>query len=342
MNATTNRDPDWVEPGAETSPIDDPWQRLCRELGACKPPYPAETVRWALEQREALTPHFLALLERVARDPAAASEEDGDLFNWAYVYLAVWRDQRAWEPLLTLLRQPTQAIDELLGDMVHECYGRALASVCPGDVAALRTLALDESLSVWNRIAVLDAWRLRVQLADAPLAELEDVLLTLGERCAAEMLSATEAGQGHDEAILLADVVCAAGKLQSQRLQPAICGWFDEELVDPMTIRRDTYERDMRRGPAQPEVGDVDRHDRFIDDPVAETRWWGCWSERSKASLQSTQPWPQPVPRPSPAPLSRVEAPAPATYVRTEQKVGRNDPCPCGSGKKYKKCHGAG
>ncbi|MBN2566267.1 MAG: SEC-C domain-containing protein, partial [Candidatus Eisenbacteria bacterium] len=23
------------------------------------------------------------------------------------------------------------------------------------------------------------------------------------------------------------------------------------------------------------------------------------------------------------------------------EKVGRNDPCPCGSGKKYKKCHGA-
>jgi preprotein translocase subunit SecA len=25
----------------------------------------------------------------------------------------------------------------------------------------------------------------------------------------------------------------------------------------------------------------------------------------------------------------------------TAAKVGRNDPCPCGSGKKYKKCHGA-
>ena len=25
---------------------------------------------------------------------------------------------------------------------------------------------------------------------------------------------------------------------------------------------------------------------------------------------------------------------------RTEPRVGRNDPCPCGSGKKYKKCHG--
>jgi uncharacterized protein YecA (UPF0149 family) len=29
-------------------------------------------------------------------------------------------------------------------------------------------------------------------------------------------------------------------------------------------------------------------------------------------------------------------------YQRTAPKVGRNDPCPCGSGKKYKKCHGQG
>jgi hypothetical protein len=27
-----------------------------------------------------------------------------------------------------------------------------------------------------------------------------------------------------------------------------------------------------------------------------------------------------------------------APYVRASPKVGRNDPCPCGSGKKYKKC----
>jgi preprotein translocase subunit SecA len=32
--------------------------------------------------------------------------------------------------------------------------------------------------------------------------------------------------------------------------------------------------------------------------------------------------------------------PKPQTFKRTEKKVGRNDPCPCGSGKKYKHCHG--
>jgi uncharacterized protein YecA (UPF0149 family) len=45
-----------------------------------------------------------------------------------------------------------------------------------------------------------------------------------------------------------------------------------------------------------------------------------------------------------------AEAPRPARtggddvvkqVKRDEPKVGRNDPCPCGSGKKYKKCHGA-
>jgi SEC-C motif-containing protein len=33
--------------------------------------------------------------------------------------------------------------------------------------------------------------------------------------------------------------------------------------------------------------------------------------------------------------------PKAATVRRTAPEVGRNDPCPCGSGKKYKRCHGA-
>ena len=37
----------------------------------------------------------------------------------------------------------------------------------------------------------------------------------------------------------------------------------------------------------------------------------------------------------------KAAKPKQETVVRTHPKVGRNDPCPCGSGKKYKKCHGA-
>ena len=38
---------------------------------------------------------------------------------------------------------------------------------------------------------------------------------------------------------------------------------------------------------------------------------------------------------------STTSAPVPKTPVAAATDVGRNDPCPCGSGKKYKKCHGA-
>lgn len=39
-------------------------------------------------------------------------------------------------------------------------------------------------------------------------------------------------------------------------------------------------------------------------------------------------------------PASADEDPSAAPFVREERKVGRNEPCPCGSGKKYKSCHG--
>ncbi|ROO27240.1 preprotein translocase subunit SecA [Salinisphaera orenii MK-B5] len=43
------------------------------------------------------------------------------------------------------------------------------------------------------------------------------------------------------------------------------------------------------------------------------------------------------------APAERVPGDGdtrPETFVRNERKIGRNEPCPCGSGKKYKHCHG--
>ena len=58
------------------------------------------------------------------------------------------------------------------------------------------------------------------------------------------------------------------------------------------------------------------------------------------APEQLTAPQPQqqgpvaePEQRGSPEPV--------AQFVRETKKVGRNEPCPCGSGKKYKHCHGA-
>ncbi|MEK6762999.1 MAG: preprotein translocase subunit SecA [Nitrospirota bacterium] len=68
-----------------------------------------------------------------------------------------------------------------------------------------------------------------------------------------------------------------------------------------------------------------------------------------QAVRHEEQPTAAPVPPPPPVIsrplppliLNRGEEPiAPQTVQHNDDKVGRNDPCPCGSGKKYKKCHG--
>ena len=81
-----------------------------------------------------------------------------------------------------------------------------------------------------------------------------------------------------------------------------------------------------------------------------------------KPAAPASRPAPAPKPKPvmqvntvqdiddlfadTPAPAPKPSEPVkPQTYVKDKNdpfaNVGRNDPCPCGSGKKFKKCHGA-
>jgi len=52
----------------------------------------------------------------------------------------------------------------------------------------------------------------------------------------------------------------------------------------------------------------------------------------------SREPVPGEAPQQAQAPRAQGQK---VQQIRVAEKVGRNDPCPCGSGKKYKNCHGA-
>ncbi len=66
-------------------------------------------------------------------------------------------------------------------------------------------------------------------------------------------------------------------------------------------------------------------------------------ARRPSAQLQFQHPQAQAVgadPQPLPQAAGGETAQTPRPFVRPERKIGRNEPCPCGSGKKYKHCHG--
>ncbi|MFK0571949.1 SEC-C metal-binding domain-containing protein [Endozoicomonas sp.] len=81
---------------------------------------------------------------------------------------------------------------------------------------------------------------------------------------------------------------------------------------------------------------DLQKHDNqslnsnknsLINDTVAELQHWSTFE-------------PEPEQRPEPKPRSQERFLHTGTLIRETPKTGRNDPCPCGSGKKFKKCCG--
>jgi preprotein translocase subunit SecA len=62
--------------------------------------------------------------------------------------------------------------------------------------------------------------------------------------------------------------------------------------------------------------------------------------QRYQTNRTDDTPGNMPAPGQSSAPDPELEKPK-LQPIRVEKSVGRNDPCPCGSGKKFKQCHGA-
>jgi hypothetical protein len=124
-------------------------------------------------------------------------------------------------------------------------------------------------------------------------------------------------------------LVEAAFELHPGELLDEIRPLFRQRIVDPWMTNLEEFEREAKRD----RTTSLQRHAKAflpITDTARSISHWGLW----KGSF---------------APLSASIAPASSKSERTSvpivskanwEKCGRNDPCPCGSGKKYKKCCG--
>ena len=117
----------------------------------------------------------------------------------------------------------------------------------------------------------------------------------------------------------------------------------DEEMVRAMWWLRPVFSEDG--APAAPVRRPAPRRTPLIlNDPAAALN--SGFPGRGSSSAAVADPDPaagaNPFAPSKPKPARTGGDDAIKTVKREEPKVGRNDPCPCGSGKKYKKCHGVG
>ena len=105
---------------------------------------------------------------------------------------------------------------------------------------------------------------------------------------------------------------------------------FDSGLINSGWISYRHFERDLERAVQNPtEPGDEWDDFTLFGDTIEELSTWYCFSEDYRKQRESVRNAP-------PALLFPLFANEP---IRNPMRgVGRNDPCPCDSGKKYKKC----
>jgi hypothetical protein len=268
---------------------------------------PSEPPREALESadghRLALVDDLLHAIECGLQDPTGVAAEEAALFAYALYLLGKWRETRAYPYVIRWLSLPGEGAFDIAGDVVTQDGARILAAVCDGNLDPIKALVLDESANEFCRGAGLSALALLAAWAEVPRASVADYLLWL----AREGLEREPSHVWNSLAAGSADIEALAAFGEIRRA-------YDEGLIEPRFMQRS--ELDQAETAPSGRLLDETR-DRYppIDDVVRATAWWASFAKQHPHT--------------------------PSEPYRAPRKIGRNGPCPCGSGKKYKKCCGS-
>jgi hypothetical protein len=281
-------------------------------------------VEAAVARREEITPELLRILAETV-DRAAQLDAEGDYMAHLYAMflLAQFRETRAYPLVVRFASLPGDLLDSLCGDFITEDLGQVLASICGGDLAAIQSLIENEGADEWVRGAALSSLVTLVAAGQKSRDEIVSYLASLFRGKLARRWS-------H----VWDSLVSYASDLYPAELIDDIERAYDEGLVDPGYIGIDDVKRDLALGKDRLLARLADNpHRRLVDDTVAEMGWWACFRENNAKETY--------IPNDALARTNVRSDAASSPTVRPTPKIGRNERCPCGSGKKYKKCCGA-
>lgn len=280
--------------------------------------FPRAAVEAAVACREEIAPELLRILDdTVIRAAELDAEGDYEAHLYALFLLAQFRETRAYPLVVRFASLPGGLLDSLCGDVITDGLGRILASVCGGELAGIQSLIENEATDEWVRGAALSSMVTLVAAGQKSRDEIVNYFASL-------FRGKLERKWSHAWGAL----VSYSSDLYPAELLPDMERAFEEGLVDPGYISLDNVRRDLATGKERVLVRLADDpHRRLVNDTVAEMEWWACFREdRANGSVH-------------PASESGGRASVPSSQIsRAASKIGRNEPCPCGSGKKYKKC----
>lgn len=288
-------------------------EEILEELSRNNGYFPEDAVIAADSFQSGLQPLFIKELASIAEDPVhVQSIDETYMFHiYAVFFLAKWRVKQAFPILVKIFSQNKEGSDSIWGDLITEGLPSILASVYTDEMDELVAMMLDMSIGEFERSAVADS--LLTLFVEGVISR--ETAVEILQRCLEHCIDLNL-----ENDYLPANLVCSLADLHPLDSMPIIEKAFQQGLVDPMTVTFDEIKRDARENKDKMLVSLKKSGDKqFVSDVVSEMSWWACFKETAYTGEHED--------------FSFVQDP----YV-APPKVGRNDPCPCGSGKKHKKC----
>jgi hypothetical protein len=263
--------------------------------------FPLDAIMTLRQKWDSAREPLLASLNACASG-ADRSPENAETVFFALHLLAEKRETSAFAPLVSLTLEGEDTLYDLIGDATTETLPQILISLYDGDLARLKGLIEAPGADPWARVAALEAYSFFAASGDIPLEDARAYFAGLFDTL--QPRSGDPVWYGWQNCIAL---------LGFAELEPSVARAFRQGLVDNSILAFEDFQADLRESRAAPDRRAVfeERGLKPIDDALEALAVFDEPEEEAEPEMPAANP---------------------------NRNVGRNDPCPCGSGKKYKKC----
>lgn len=277
---------------------------------------PVEAIRAAQADPQAVIPIFLQKIE--AFTSSGHSQMESMALFFAFHLLGEWREKRAYRPLAELLRLPGDALEPALGDVKAATAHRVMAAVFDGDPGPLHEIIRTADADEYVRARMIHAIVMRTMSGDIDRAQTAGFL-----RDCYDLLEPKQ------NCYVWSGWLDAVSWLGLSELEPQAREAFARGSIHPGWLTIKDFELDLQHAidhpGAAPLVPDHDDLTPFGETIAELEKWDGFKPRKPKSSIDAPR---------KPQLAHQFGIPTHNPF----RDVGRNDPCPCGSGKKFKKC----
>ena len=271
---------------------------------------PIEAIREAQKSPGVIVPKLIEVLQKVVKDAQDGIVTEGQAPFFAIYLLAEFGAKEALPAIQAAVSLPGDVPFDLFGDTVTEDLGRIFAILAPERPEFLESMIDDAQINEYVRTQAAQAFLYFVR--DGDMTREQVVRLLDGHlRLAID----------NEDYGIVSPLVSVLARLSPAEARETIVDAYQREMVDTFWVRLEDVDDCIKGGDQEMQVYLSNLKNTAVDDTIEELLTWASFREPQKRQA-----------------FRGAAKPATGSDGR---RVGRNEPCPCGSGKKFKKCCGA-